>query len=157
MIGGAAMKANDKSQEKPASIGQLPQLRRQLHRPVSAAPNAVTPAVAPMASEPESHQSNQLSSCSPTSSCGDTEGHVCQRACPSTFSCAGCEDVLHELANVMTAVLTNTQVLSWKLPPYSHLKRSVREMERNAQRCGELLKRLVSRCAEKGSVRRVQP
>jgi len=53
-----------------------------------------------------------------------------------------CADTVHELANVMTAVLMNSQVLDWKLPPYSRLKRPVREIERNAQRGGELLKRL---------------
>jgi hypothetical protein len=52
-------------------------------------------------------------------------------------------DTLHELANAMTAVLVNAQVLEWKLPPYSRLKRPVREVERHAQRGGELLKRLL--------------
>lgn len=85
-----------------------------------------------------------------SSSCGDGEGHA-EKACPSFFSCSDCAEVLHELANAMTGVLTNAQMLGWKLPPYSHLKRPVREMERNAQRCGELLKRLVSRCAENSS------
>jgi hypothetical protein len=91
-----------------------------------------------------------------SSSCGDGEGHA-KKACPSYFGCSDCEEVLHQLSNVMTGVLTNAQMLGWKLPPYSHLKRPVREMERNAQRCGELLKRLVNRCAEKASVREAQP
>ncbi len=91
-----------------------------------------------------------------SSSCGDGEGHAGETACPSHFPCNGCADVLHELSNVMTGVLTNAQVLGWKLPPYSHLKRSVREVERNAQRGGELLKRLMS-CAEKASAREVRP
>lgn len=51
-------------------------------------------------------------------------------------------ETVHALSNVMTAVLMNSQVLDWKLPPYSRLKRLVREIERNAQRGGELLKRL---------------
>lgn len=110
-----------------------------------------------LASEFKNSLSKQLPSCCPSSSCGDDEGHASHTACPSNFACGSCAEVLHELANVMTAVLTNTQVLSWKLPPYSHLKRSVHEVERNAQRGGELLKRLVSRCAEKASVREVQP
>jgi hypothetical protein len=54
--------------------------------------------------------------------------------------------MLHELSNVITGVLTNAQLLGWKLPPYSHLKRSVRELERGAQRSGELLRRLKERC-----------
>ena len=50
---------------------------------------------------------------------------------------------LHELANSITAVLINAQVLEWRLPPYSRLKRPVREIERHAQRSGALLKRLL--------------
>jgi len=65
---------------------------------------------------------------------------------PNSMSSAqpgqSCVDIAHQLANVMTAVLMNSQVLDWKLPPYSRLKRLVREIERNAQRGGELLKRL---------------
>ena len=52
---------------------------------------------------------------------------------------------LHELANGVTALLINTQVLDWKLPPYSHLKRPVREIERYAQRCSALVKRLLGK------------
>jgi len=55
----------------------------------------------------------------------------------------GCADTLHELANTVNAVLINAQVLEWKLPPYSRLKRPVREIERHAQRSGALLKRLL--------------
>ena len=50
---------------------------------------------------------------------------------------------MHELANSMTAVLINAQVLEWKLPPYSRLKRPVREIELHARRSGALLKRLL--------------
>ena len=55
----------------------------------------------------------------------------------------GCTDTMHELANCLTAVLINAQVLEWKLPPYSRLKRPVREIELHAQRSGALLKRLL--------------
>ncbi len=55
-----------------------------------------------------------------------------------------CENLVHELANTITAVLVNVQVLGWKLPPYSRLKRPLREIERNAQRGGELMKRLLT-------------
>jgi hypothetical protein len=86
-----------------------------------------------------------------SSSCGDCEGHVPveETACPSPFRCGECSDVLHELSNVMTGVLTNAQLLGWKLPPYSHLKRSVRELERGAQRSAELMKRLRERCPDR--------
>ena len=43
----------------------------------------------------------------------------------------------------MTAVLINAQVLEWKLPPYSRVKRAVREIERHAQRSAALLQRLL--------------
>ncbi len=56
-----------------------------------------------------------------------------------------CTDLVHELANTTTAVLVGAQVLGWRLPPYSRLKRPLREIERNAQRGGELMKRLLSR------------
>jgi hypothetical protein len=82
-----------------------------------------------------------------SSSCGDSEGPADEKACPSHFRCGDCSEMLHELSNVMTGVLTNAQLLGWKLPPYSHLKRSVREVERGAQRSGELLRRLKERCA----------
>ena len=81
-------------------------------------------------------------------SSGDQEGYVVEKACPSSSDCHECAELLHELSNVMTSVLTNAQVLGWKLPPYSHLKRPVREMERGAQRSGELLRRLMQRCSE---------
>ncbi len=85
-----------------------------------------------------------------SSSCGDDEGHAEEKACPSFSGCEDCGEVLHELANLMTGVLVNAQVLGWKLPPYSHVKRPVREVERNAQRGGELLKRLMLRCTARG-------
>lgn len=77
------------------------------------------------------------------SSCGDGKGRVAETARPLRLQCSDCEILLHELSNVITGVLMNAQVLQWKLPPYSHLKRSVREVERNAQRGSELLKRLM--------------
>ncbi len=51
----------------------------------------------------------------------------------------GCTDSMHELANSINAVLINSQVLEWKLPPYSRLKRLAREIERHAQRSAALL------------------
>ena len=66
-------------------------------------------------------------------------------------SCAcyqDCADLVHQMANATNAVLMNTQVLGWKLPPYSRLKRPLREIERNAQRAGELMKRLSRKLTE---------
>jgi hypothetical protein len=59
-------------------------------------------------------------------------------------------DTLHELANAVTAVLLNAQVLEWKLPPYSRLKRPVREIGRHAQRGGALLKCLLEAKGDAG-------
>jgi hypothetical protein len=81
------------------------------------------------------------------SSCCGSKGRALEVARPLRLQCSDCEVLLHELSNVVTGVLMNAQMLEWKLPPYSHLKRSVREMERNAQRGGELLKRLMRRLA----------
>ena len=86
------------------------------------------------------------------SSCGDSKGRVPEMARPLRLQCSACEDLLHELSNVITGVLMNAQVLEWKLPPYSHLKRSVREVERNAQRGSELLKRLLRLVRVEGKI-----
>lgn len=84
------------------------------------------------------------------SSCGDSEGRAGETVCPSQLPENGCPELLHELSNLMTGVLLNAQMLEWKLPPYSHLKRPVREVARNAQRSGELMKALLRRCGESG-------
>jgi len=75
------------------------------------------------------------------------EGHDPGNSCSSRAFNGDCAALVHELANTTTAVLMNAQVLGWKLPPYSRLKRPVREIERNAQRGGELMRRLLSRLA----------
>ena len=56
-----------------------------------------------------------------------------------------CAELLHGLNNVLVGMLLNAQVLEWKLPSYSRLKRNLHEIERNAQRGGELVKRLLKR------------
>jgi hypothetical protein len=56
-----------------------------------------------------------------------------------------CAELLHGLNNVFVGMLLNAQVLEWKLPSYSRLKRNLHEIERNAQRGGELVKRLLKR------------
>src|ERR1019366_8026255 len=62
-----------------------------------------------------------------------------------------CAYLVHELASTTTAVLMNAQVLGWKLPPYSRLKRPLREIERNAQRGSELMKCLLRRLGTDGT------
>ena len=54
-------------------------------------------------------------------------------------------ELLHELNNIFVSVLLNTQVMEWKLPSYSRLKRNLHEVQRDAQRGGELVKRLTQR------------
>jgi len=53
-----------------------------------------------------------------------------------------CRDILHGLNNALVSILLNAQVIGWKLPSYSRLKRSVHEVERSAQRGGLLVQRL---------------
>ena len=148
------MKAINRSRDVTVDPAQTVNRRRRLS-PMNDSPDVES--AAPLASEshdplPTELQQHRVMS----SSCGDGEGHAEEKACPSYFACSGCEEVLHELANVMAGVLTNAQMVGWKLPPYSHLKRSVREVERNAQRGGELLKRLINRTAARDSARQVQ-
>lgn len=84
------------------------------------------------------------------SSCGDGKGCGPEMAHPLRLQCCDCEGLVHQLSNVITPILMHAQMLEWKLPPYSHLKRPVRELERNARRAGELLKALM-RLAGEGS------
>jgi hypothetical protein len=92
---------------------------------------------------------NPSGSCTQRAANGQSRGDSTERAPemarPVLLQCSDCEGLLHELSNVVTGILMNAQVLGWKLPPYSHLKRSVHEVERNAQRGGELLKQLMRR------------
>jgi hypothetical protein len=81
-------------------------------------------------------------------SCGDGEGCVGDTAPPSPLSEWSCTQTLHELSNLMTALVLNAQALECKLPPYSHLKRPVREMSRCAQRSGQLMKQLMRHCLQ---------
>ena len=64
-------------------------------------------------------------------------------------SCEGaddeCAEILHGLNNVLASMLLNAQVMEWKLPSYSRSRRYLHEIERNAQRGGELVKRLLAR------------
>jgi hypothetical protein len=82
------------------------------------------------------------------SSLAEDEGRVRVSARSSLTRGRDCAALLHELSNALTAVLVNAQMLEWKLPGYSHLKRPVRELERNAHRGGELIKQLVRRISE---------
>src|SRR5271169_6919257 len=61
------------------------------------------------------------------------------------IGCEKCGELLHTLNNALASVLLNAQVMAWKLPSYSRGKRYLHEIERNAQRGGELVKRLLER------------
>jgi len=53
--------------------------------------------------------------------------------------------VLHSLNNALVSILLNAQVIEFRLPSYSRLKRNLHEIERSAQRAGMLVKRLLRR------------
>src|SRR5664279_6566944 len=63
----------------------------------------------------------------------------------SQGACDDCAGILHGLNNVLASMLLNAQVMEWKLPSYSRSRRYLHEIERNAQRGGELVKRLLER------------
>ena len=50
--------------------------------------------------------------------------------------------ILHGLNNMLVSILLNAQVIEWKLPSYSRIRRNVHEVERSAQRGAVLLSRL---------------
>lgn len=58
-------------------------------------------------------------------------------------------EILHGLNNVLVSILLNAQLIEWKLPSYSRLRRNVHEIERSAQRAGALLKRLRAEAGAK--------
>jgi hypothetical protein len=86
---------------------------------------------------------------------------VCHREAPDATEGEGdaasaqsrdrCEGLLHTLANVVTGILMNAQILSWKVPPYSCLKRPLREIENHALRAAELVNLLS--CELSGAIR----
>ena len=55
----------------------------------------------------------------------------------------GMNAALHDLNNVFVSILLNAQVIEWKLPSYSRIRRNVHEVERSAQRGGLLVKRIL--------------
>ncbi len=73
-----------------------------------------------------------------SASAGSRNATVC-----SKVTCADCAEILHDLNNVLAGILLNAQVMEWKMPSYSRGKRYLHEIERSAQRGGEILKRLL--------------
>ena len=76
-----------------------------------------------------------------------TDADICGRSRVGVSAGTGddCAEILHGLNNVLASMLLNAQVLEWKLPSYSRSRRYLHEIERNAQRGGELVKRLLGR------------
>ncbi len=97
-------------------------------------------------------QISQMSSAGPA-----REQHDQQVPCFPRAINPGCATLVHDLANTIAAVLMNAQVMGWKLPPYSHLKRPLREIERNAQRGSELMKCLLRRLAPETAAEEEMP
>src|SRR5271165_1577445 len=80
----------------------------------------------------------------------DGDSSLSSRTVPgcSRGACDDCSEILHGLNNVLASMLLNAQVMEWKLPSYSRSKRYLHEIERNAQRGGELVRRLLARMQE---------
>lgn len=77
----------------------------------------------------------------------DCNGDLCSRTHTGAAGdvCADCAEILHGLNNALASMLLNAQVMEWKLPSYSRSRRYLHEIERNAQRGGELVKRMLGR------------
>jgi hypothetical protein len=45
---------------------------------------------------------------------------------------------------VLVSIVLNAQIMEWKLPSYSLMRRNTHEIQRSAQRAGVLLKRLAA-------------
>ena len=54
-------------------------------------------------------------------------------------------EILHGLNNVLVSIVLNAEIMEWKLPSYSRMRRNTHEIQRSAQRAGVLLKRLTVR------------
>jgi len=61
---------------------------------------------------------------------------------PATDSIRQYCDILHDLNNALVSILLNAQLIEWKLPSYSRIKRNIHEIERSAQRVGVLVRGL---------------
>ncbi|MDR3749733.1 MAG: sigma-54 dependent transcriptional regulator [Acidobacteriota bacterium] len=86
---------------------------------------------------------NPIECAAVTSSVRKCEGRGSDERRSPHAGVGGCCDTAHELANLVTAVLMNAHVLQWRMPSHSRMKRPVLEIERQAQRGGELLKYLL--------------
>jgi hypothetical protein len=83
---------------------------------------------------------------------------TCKGQCASDHAarCGECAEIFVGLNNALASVILNAQVMEWKLPSYSRSKRYLHEIERNAQRGGELVKRLLGRL-QAGAGRELSP
>lgn len=52
-------------------------------------------------------------------------------------------EILRDVGDVLSGVIVNALAVEWKLPAYSKSRRYIHQIERNAQRGGELVKRLL--------------
>lgn len=72
----------------------------------------------------------------------DRDAHANGVADLRTPRCEELSDIVHGLNNALVSILLNAQVIEWRLPSYSRLKRNIHEVERSAQRGAALVKRL---------------
>lgn len=63
----------------------------------------------------------------------------------ATVSANELGEILHGLNNVLVSIVLNAQIMEWKLPSYSLMRRNTHEIQRSARRAGVLLKRLSAR------------
>ena len=54
-------------------------------------------------------------------------------------------EIMHSLNNVLVSIVLNAQIMEWKLPSYSSMRRNTHEIQRSAQLANVLLKRLAAR------------
>ncbi len=62
---------------------------------------------------------------------------------PAPSGAQACLELLEGVNDALAGVITSAQAMEWKLPSYSRSRRYVHEIERNALRGGELVKRLL--------------
>ena len=73
---------------------------------------------------------------------GEPPPEAAAAAEPKGIGDAAYSELVHGLNNALVSILLNAQVIEWKLPSYSRLKRHLHEIERSAQRAGEITRRL---------------
>jgi hypothetical protein len=64
---------------------------------------------------------------------------------PTLGHSESCAEAVHGINNALLTIVLNSQLIDWKLPSYSKIRRNVHEIERSAQVAGVLIKRLIAK------------